>query len=90
MEWVLSLSPAVILGIVVTVIIGRIHKQLDEKMTEKRCQAVHAGLEKEIGDIKHQNGKIFDKIERDRVDIAEIRKDIRYIVDEIKKQNGGK
>jgi len=86
-EWVKAISPATIVGLVFFFVIGRIHKQIDNKVNAKECGIMHKELEKDIREIKEINGKVFNKIEENRIEQAEMRESIKWIREHLKKNS---
>ena len=58
-EWLTAIGPPVVLSVIFYLIINRIHKKLDEKVSGGVCKVMHTGLEKEIKEIKNKRNKQY-------------------------------
>ena len=63
-EWIATISPAVVISVIFYFVGNRVFKKLDEKVSQGVCKVMHAGLEKELKEMKKSADPVMELSEK--------------------------
>ena len=86
-EYIPVVAPSVLISVIFYFVLNRIYKKLDGKQTKETCSILQTNLEKDLKDLKEQNGKIVDRLEEQNSKQVETATNVKWIKEHL--ENGG-
>lgn len=68
----------------------RMGKLQDNKVEKETFKVVEKKVDEKLDDVKEQNGKLHNKMDKQQTEITKMSTDIKWIVDAIKRNGGVK